>query len=150
MDSHGTGTCRVRMVSYLLQKMEEHEGIVILATNFLKNIDDAFLRRMHFTVEFPFPDEKHRELIWRKIFPEDTPMAGDIDWKFLAEKLSLTGGNIKNIALTSAFYAAEESSEIQMRHIILAVKREFQKMGKLCLKADFGKYFELLEEGAKI
>jgi SpoVK/Ycf46/Vps4 family AAA+-type ATPase len=132
-------------INYLLQKMEEHDGIVILATNLSKNIDEAFLRRMHFTIEFPFPDEKQRELIWRKIFPDGAPLSGDIDYRFLSEKLKFAGGNIRNIALTGAFLAAEESSDIDMRHIILAVKREMQKMGKLCVKGDFGRYYELIE-----
>ncbi len=132
--------------NYLLQKMEEHEGIIILATNLSKNMDEAFLRRMHFTVEFPFPDERHRELIWKKTFPERAPLSDDIDFKFLAERLKLSGGNIKNIALTAAFYAAEEGTDIEMRHIIFATKREFQKMGKLCMKGDFGDYYHLIEE----
>ncbi|MEC4675488.1 MAG: ATP-binding protein [Nitrospirota bacterium] len=135
-------------INYLLQKMEEHEGIVVLATNFNKNLDEAFARRMHFTVDFPFPDDRQRELILRKIFPEDAPLADDIDYRFLSEKFKLTGGNIKNIALTAAFYAADESSEITMRHVILAVKREMQKLGKLCVKGDFGVYYDLLWEGA--
>lgn len=134
--------------NYLLQKMEEHEGIVVLATNFNKNLDEAFARRMHFTVDFPFPDDRQRELILRKIFPEDAPLADDIDYRFFSEKFKLTGGNIKNIALTAAFYAADESSEITMRHLILAVKREMQKLGKLCVKGDFGVYYDLLGEGA--
>ncbi len=134
--------------NYLLQKMEEHEGIVVLATNFNKNLDEAFARRMHFTVDFPFPDDRQRELILRKIFPEDAPLSDDIDYRFFSEKFKLTGGNIKNIALTAAFYAADESSEITMRHIILAVKREMRKLGKLCVKGDFGVYYDLLGEGA--
>jgi DNA polymerase III delta prime subunit len=133
---------------YLLQKMEEHEGIVILATNLGKNMDEAFLRRMHFTVEFPFPDEKQRQLIWKKIFPDGAPLSADVDYSFLSSKLRLAGGNIRNVALTAAFLAAEESSEIEMRHIILAVKREVQKMGRLCVKGDFGKYYELIEREA--
>jgi DNA polymerase III delta prime subunit len=135
-------------INYLLQKMEEHEGIVILATNLSKNLDEAFLRRMHFTVEFPFPDEKQRALIWKKIFPEKAPLSDDINITFLASRFKLAGGNIKNIALSAAFYAAEESSDIGMRHIILAAKREYQKMGKLCVKGDFGEYYDLIKEGA--
>jgi DNA polymerase III delta prime subunit len=135
-------------INYLLQKMEEHEGIVILATNLSKNLDEAFLRRMHFTVEFPFPDEKQRALIWKKIFPEKAPLSDDINITFLASRFKLAGGNIKNIALSAAFYAAEESSDIRMRHIILAAKREYQKMGKLCVKGDFGEYYDLIKEGA--
>lgn len=137
-------------ISHLLQKMEEHEGIVILATNLSKNIDDAFSRRMHFTVEFPFPGKDEREAIWRKMFPANAPVSKDIDYGFLAGRFKIAGGNIRNIAVASAFYAAEASSEIQMRHIILAVKREFQKMGKLCLKGDFGEFYKLLEEETEI
>ena len=92
--------------AYLLQKMEEHEGIVILASNFRKNMDDAFLRRLHFTIEFPLPDEKSREDIWRKTFPEETPIENDVDFAFLS-KFKLTGGNIKNIVLAASFLAAE-------------------------------------------
>jgi DNA polymerase III delta prime subunit len=137
-------------INYLLQKMEEHEGIVILATNLSKNLDDAFLRRMHFAIEFPFPDEKQRELIWRKIFPLNAPLSEDIDYAFLSGKFRLSGANIKNIGLNAAFYAAEESSDITMRHIILGVKRELQKIGKLCVKGDFGRYYELLEDGGRV
>ncbi|HSB52635.1 MAG TPA: AAA family ATPase, partial [Dissulfurispiraceae bacterium] len=134
-------------INYLLQKMEEHEGIVILATNLSKNLDEAFLRRMHFTVDFPFPDDRQRELIWRKIFPPSAPLHDDIDYVFLSERLKIAGGNIRNIALTAALYAAEESSAIEMRHIILSSKRELQKMGKLCVRSDFGRFYYLIEEG---
>jgi len=88
-------------------------------------------------------------LIWRKIFPANAPLSDDIDLIFLANRFKLAGGNIKNIALSAAFYAAEDVSEIRMRHIILAAKREFQKMGKLCVKGDFGEYYDLIEEGAR-
>jgi len=131
-------------INYLLQKMEEYEGIVILASNFKKNIDEAFLRRMHFAIEFPLPDEKSREKIWRNMFPKDTPVAKDIDFVFLS-KFKITGGNIKNIALSAAFLAAADSRTIKIEHIIRATKREFQKMGKLCTSADFGKYYELVK-----
>jgi AAA+ superfamily predicted ATPase len=132
-------------INYLLQKMEDHEGIVILATNLSKNLDEAFLRRLHYSVEFPFPVEKHRLLIWQRIFPDETPLDPDIDFSFLAERFKLSGGNIKNVAVTAAFYAAEDETPVAIHHIILAVKREMQKMGRLCVKGDFGKYFELVE-----
>ncbi|MCX9025060.1 MAG: AAA family ATPase [Candidatus Methanoperedens sp.] len=131
-------------INYLLQKMEEYTGIVILASNFKKNIDEAFLRRMHFAIEFPLPDEKSREKIWRNIFPKETPVADDIDFVFLS-KFKITGGNIKNIALSAAFLAAGDSRTIKIEHIIRATKREFQKMGKLCTSGDFGKYYELVK-----
>jgi AAA+ superfamily predicted ATPase len=131
-------------VNYLLQKMEEHEGIVILSTNFKKNVDDAFLRRMHFVTEFSSPDEKSRKKIWSIIFPHDTPLGENVDFVFLS-KFKITGGNIKNIALSAAFLAAGGSSGVEMEHIVRATKREFQKIGKLCIKEDFGKYYELIE-----
>ncbi len=134
-------------IGYLLQRMEEYEGVVILATNLSKNIDDAFSRRMQFMIEFPFPDEAQRKLIWTGVFPEEAPRTGDIDYDFLSKKLKLAGGNIKNIALGASFYAAEESARIGMRHIIYASKREYQKIGKTFLKTDFEPYYDLLEAG---
>lgn len=130
--------------NYLLQKMEEHEGIVILASNFRKNIDDAFLRRLHFTIEFPLPDEKSREKIWSNIFPKETPLGDGVDFGFLS-KFKITGGNIKNIALSAAFLAADDSEVVEMEHLIKTTKREFQKMGKLCNQSDFGKYYDLVK-----
>jgi SpoVK/Ycf46/Vps4 family AAA+-type ATPase len=127
--------------AYLLQKMEEHEGTVILASNFRKNMDDAFLRRLHFTVEFPLPDDKSRENIWRKTFPEETPIGSDVDFAFLS-KFKLAGGNIKNIVLAASFLAAEHSGAVGMEHLIKATKREYQKIGKLFTEADFGEYYK--------
>jgi AAA+ superfamily predicted ATPase len=130
-------------INYLLQRMEEYSGIVILASNFRKNIDEAFLRRMQVSVEFPLPDESHREQIWRGIFPWEAPLDPGIDYRFLA-KFRISGGNIKNIALHAAFLAAGNPGSITMAHLVRATKREFQKMGKLCTPEEFGKYFPLL------
>jgi len=130
--------------NYLLQKMEEHEGIVLLTTNFRKNIDDAFTRRMHFVVDFPFPDEKYRLKIWEKIFPGKAPVSSEIDYSFLSRSFKITGGNIKNIALNAAFFAAEESGNIDMVHVVKGVKREYQKMGKVLGRAEFGNYYQLI------
>ncbi len=131
-------------INYLLQKMEEHEGIVILASNFKTNIDEAFLRRMHFVMEFPFPEEELREKIWRNMFPDETPVGEDVDYGFLS-KFKITGGNIKNIALSAAFLGAGDSGNVKMEHIIRATKREFQKMGKLCTPSEFGEYYDLVK-----
>ena len=131
-------------VNYLLQKMEEHEGIAILATNLSKNIDEAFLRRLQFTVAFPFPERDERLRIWRGIFPPQAPLDPDLDMDFLARRLKISGGNIKNIALSAAFLARADGTAIAMKHVILATKREFQKLGKLRLKSDFGDYYELV------
>jgi len=127
-------------INYLLQKIEEHESVIILSSNFGTNIDDAFLRRMQFTVEFPFPDKKHRQMIWQKIFPDKAPLSDEINFKFLAKKIDVSGGHIKNIALASAFLAAEDCSEIMMNHIIDAARREYQKIGKVFVDSDFHPY----------
>ena len=117
-------------VSYLLQKMEEYEGVAILATNLRENIDEAFLRRMHFIVDFPFPDHEHRRDIWRVAFPHEAPLADDVDFDALAREVKLAGGNIKNIALAAAFYAASDGQMIQMLHLWSAARREHQKLGR--------------------
>jgi len=130
-------------VNYLLQRVEQYEGVVILATNLQQNLDDAFLRRMQEVLEFPFPDEILRERIWRGHLPGNAPRESDIDFGFLGKKFKMTGGNIKNIVLGAAFLAAQESKPISMSHLILATKAEYQKEGKLAVKTDFGPYYEL-------
>jgi DNA polymerase III delta prime subunit len=117
--------------SYLLQKMEEYEGIVILATNLRENMDEAFTRRLRFIVEFPFPDEAGRLLIWKTHFPAEAPLSDELDYDLLARKFQIAGGNIKNIVLNAAFYAAESRGEIDMEHIWHGARREFEKIGKL-------------------
>lgn len=132
-------------MAYLLQKMDEYEGAVILATNLRKNMDEAFARRMHFAVEFPIPEEADRYRIWQNIFPREAPLATENDLSFLARQFKITGGNIKNIALSAAFLAAQDGRCITMENIIWATKREYQKMGKLCTENDFAHYFELVK-----
>ena len=119
--------------------------MVILATNLRKNMDEAFARRMHFALEFPIPEEPDRYRIWQSIFPGEAPLAADIDLSFLARQFKITGGNIKNIALSAAFLAAEDDGFITMENLIRATKREYQKMGKLCTEGDFARYFELVK-----
>ena len=118
-------------IGYLLQRMEEYEGVVILATNFRKNMDEAFVRRLHFTVDFPFPDMDDRRRIWESIWPADLPRDAELDLDLLARQLEITGGNIRNIALTAAFLAADDGAVVRMSHVALATHREYQKMGKL-------------------
>jgi AAA+ superfamily predicted ATPase len=131
-------------VNYLLQKMEEHEGIVVLATNMSKNMDEAFVRRLQFTVIFPFPEEAERLRIWQRVFPVAAPLDHDVRFEFLARRMKVAGGNIKNIALGAALLARVDGGAIGMRHLVLSAKREFQKMGKICARADFGEYYELV------
>lgn len=123
-------------IAYLLQKMEEYEGLAILATNLKQNLDDAFLRRLTYTVLFPFPDAADRERIWRRIWPRDTPLADDIDFSALAARFKLSGGNIKNAALAAAFFAASDGEPVGMRHLIHGVRRELQKAGKTLEELD--------------
>jgi SpoVK/Ycf46/Vps4 family AAA+-type ATPase len=116
--------------AYLLQKMEEYEGTVILASNFRKNMDESFERRLRVILEFPFPDENGRLNIWKTVFPRDAPIGDDVDYEILASGIKLSGGHIKNIALSAAFYAAEDEGNIRMTHIIQAGRREYQKLGR--------------------
>jgi AAA+ superfamily predicted ATPase len=127
-------------VGYLLQKMEEYQGVVILATNLRKNMDDAFVRRMHCTVEFPFPTEQDRRRIWERVWPEDAPRSQDLDLEFMGRRFEMAGGNIRNIALAAAFLAAADGGTITMVHLIHATKREYQKMGKVVMEGEFGEY----------
>jgi Cdc6-like AAA superfamily ATPase len=117
-------------ISYLLQKMEEFEGIAILATNLRQNLDDAFTRRLAFTIHFPFPEEKDRLDIWRSIFPPQVPLGDDVDLGALAREFNLSGGNIKNTALAAAYIAAANGGVVTQEHLLHATRREFQKMGK--------------------
>lgn len=116
--------------SYLLQKMEAYEGVVILATNLRENMDEAFTRRIRFVVDFPFPDAASRLDIWKKHFPDEAPTEDDLDYAFLAKAFALAGGNIKNIALNAAFFAAADGQAICMDHVMRGAKREFEKIGK--------------------
>jgi len=118
-------------ISYLLQKMEEYEGIAILATNLRANLDEAFMRRLAFVVHCPFPDEMSRRRIWDAIWPADLPRAADIDTAILAREFRLSGGHIRNIALRAAFLAADDGAIVDMRHVLHAVRREYQKLGKV-------------------
>ncbi len=133
-------------VAYLLQKMEDYEGVVILATNFRKNIDDAFTRRIQYIVEFPFPEPKYRERIWRGLIPTSAPLSDDVDFAFLARQFELAGGSIRNAALVAAFLAAEEGGKLRMEHFVLATARELQKLGKLPSRSDFKEYYDLTRE----
>jgi SpoVK/Ycf46/Vps4 family AAA+-type ATPase len=132
-------------IGYLLQKMEEYQGAVILATNFRKNMDDAFVRRMHSTVEFPFPGENDRRRIWEQVWPQGTPRSPDLNLEFMARRFEMAGGNIRNIALAAAFLAAADGRVITMPHLIRATRREYQKMGKVVTEGEFGAYAGLAE-----
>ena len=117
--------------SYLLQKLEEHDGVVILATNLRGNLDDAFTRRIRSIVEFPFPDASLRQQIWKSHFPAHAPLAADIDIDYLAGAFPIAGGSISNVALGSAFLAAADGGTITAEHVLAGTRREYDKLGKL-------------------
>ncbi|MEV6923674.1 ATP-binding protein [Dactylosporangium sp. NPDC051485] len=117
--------------SYLLQKLEEHEGVVVLATNLRKNMDEAFVRRLHAVIEFPVPRVEERLRIWRRIWPAAAPVAPDLDLDQLATRIDLPGGHLRNIAVSAAFLAAADGGTITMDHLERATRREYQQLGKI-------------------
>jgi len=132
-------------VSYLLQRLETFEGLVVMTTNLQNNIDQAFLRRVHVTVEFPLPDPADRKKIWTRCLA-GAPL-DNVDLDFLSTKFELAGGSIRNAALTSAFMAASAGKKVDMEALVLGLKREMQKLGRLTTQADFGKYYDLVKDG---
>jgi len=120
-DAHG---CYANIeIGYLLQRMETYEGIVILATNLRKNMDDAFVRRLQTIVEFPWPGVEDRRRIWEGVWPPDTPRSPDLDLDGLARHFELAGGHIRNVALAAAFLAAADQGVATMAHLTHAVRR---------------------------
>ena len=113
-------------VSYLLMRMEAYRGLAILTTNMKKALDQAFMRRLRFVVEFPFPDAAQREQIWRRVIPERVPVRG-VEFGRLAQ-LTVPGGSIRNIALAAAFLAADQGASLQMRHLLAASRAEYLKL----------------------
>jgi hypothetical protein len=122
--------------SYLLQRMEEYRGLAILTTNMRSALDRAFLRRIRFVVQFPFPSSAERASIWGRVFPRDTPQEG-LDFEKLA-RLNVAGGNIRNIALYAAFLAAEDRSSVRMSHLVRAARVEYAKLERPLTDADIG------------
>jgi len=129
-------------VNYLLQRMEDYGGLAILATNRKSALDGAFMRRLRFLVDFPFPNAEDRRGIWRKVFPEEVPVDG-LDYDSLS-RLELAGGNIRNVALNAAFLAASEDGPLGMVHIMRAARREYAKIDKMITEGEWGPYYELV------
>ena len=134
--------------AYLLQKMEDHEGVVIVATNLAHNLDEAFSRRMNFIIEFPMPDIASRERLWRGLLPASAPLSEDVDIAFLARQFTFAGGDIRNVVLDAAYMAAQERGSIGMRHFLSAVARQFAKRGKVPTIADFREHFSTLNDAS--
>ena len=118
-------------VSYLLQRLESFDGVAVLTTNLKRNIDEAFLRRFTYVVDFPFPEAPQRLAIWRRLLVDAFPLAPDVDLEQVAAEFKLAGGNIWNVAVAASCAAAESSERrITRRLLAHAVLREYQKMGR--------------------
>jgi hypothetical protein len=115
-------------VSYLLQRVESYRGLAVLATNLKASVDTAFLRRIRFVINFPFPDANQRAEIWRRAFPAKAPTEG-LDATVLA-RLNIAGGNIRNIALNAAFLAADSGQPVRMTHVLRSARSEYAKLEK--------------------
>jgi ATP-dependent 26S proteasome regulatory subunit len=115
-------------INYLLQRMEAFRGLAILATNIKSALDHAFMRRLRFIINFPFPGQNEREAIWQRIFPKETPLQ-DVDFAFLS-RIDVTGGSINNIALNAAFLAAQAGTAVSMPLLIAATRAELRKLNK--------------------
>ena len=125
-------------IAYLLQRLDAHEGVTILATNLPHHLDQAFARRLHHRVEFPMPDAALRARLWRAVLPPQVPLAADLDLDVLAERFELSGGAIRNAALTAAYLAASDGVALSQAHAARAVARELEKLGRPATRAEFG------------
>ncbi|HXI70005.1 MAG TPA: ATP-binding protein [Verrucomicrobiae bacterium] len=123
-------------VSYLLQRMETYRGLAILTTNLKDSLDTAFLRRIRFVVQFPFPDAAQRAEIWRRIFPAGTPTEGLDPLKL--SRLNVAGGNIRNVAMNAAFLAADAGQPVRMNHLLHAARGEYAKLEKPLTESEIG------------
>jgi SpoVK/Ycf46/Vps4 family AAA+-type ATPase len=110
--------------------MEEYAGIAILATNLRRHLDEAFLRRLQFVIEFPFPSRADREAIWRVTLPPELPIDREVDLGVLARDIHLAGGGIRNICVAAAHLAAADGGCVSMAHLWDAARREHEKLGR--------------------
>lgn len=142
---HGTDRYANMEVSYLLQRLEDHEGLVILASNLKDNIDAAFTRRLQVVIHFPRPEATLRLRIWKLALPSAAPVDAGIDFEALA-RLDLTGAGIVDAARTAALLAADEGLTVTIRHIILGIARQYQREARLLTASELGPYGALLQE----
>jgi hypothetical protein len=131
-------------VAYLLQRMEVFDGMAVLTTNLRANVDEAFLRRLDAIVDFPVPDVEDRRRLWERNLSAGVPKADDIDVDFLARRFTLSGGNIRNVAVGAAFRAAAGERPLAMADLVRETAREYRKLGRLCVEAEFGSWFGVI------
>jgi hypothetical protein len=132
--------------SYLLQRIETHDGAVILATNLQDNIDTAFLRRIDIVVDFPAPGPDDRLRLWQRLGATRAPLAPSLDFAFLAETFELTGGEIRNVVIAAAHAAVRDGCPIGMAEVVRALAQELQKLGRPLRRNLFGPYYHHLRE----
>jgi hypothetical protein len=131
-------------VAYLLQRMERFDGLAILTTNLRANVDEAFVRRLDAIVDFPMPEEEHRRRLWARNLTRELPVGPDIDLDFLARRFKISGGNIRNVCVTAAYLAAAGERPVGMSDLVRATEREYRKLGRLTVEAEFGEYLDLV------
>ncbi len=117
-------------IAYLLQRLEAYDGLAVLTSNLPRNIDEAFARRLTFTVHFPFPDEATRRLLWAGAIPARVPLGADVDPANLARRFKISGGTIHNAVLAGAYRAAAAERAMELADLVHGVRREYQKLGK--------------------
>jgi hypothetical protein len=133
-------------VAYLLQRMEAFDGVAILTTNLRSNLDEAFTRRLDAIIDFPLPEDDDRYELWELHLREELPRTDDVDLDFLAEAFQLSGGEIRNIAVTAAYLAADEGRAVSMADLIRGTEREYRKLGRMCVEAEFRQYYHLIAD----
>ncbi|TDT17031.1 SpoVK/Ycf46/Vps4 family AAA+-type ATPase [Ilumatobacter fluminis] len=133
-------------VAYLLQRMEQFDGLVVLATNLRLNMDEAFARRLDVTVDFPKPTPAARSRLWHHLVGDRLPIGPDVDLQVLAKSFDLAGGSIRNAVVTAAYEAASQGREVSMPDLIGAVAGEYHKLGRLCLESEFGDWFWVIDQ----
>jgi hypothetical protein len=118
-------------VNYLLQRMETFDGVTLLATNLEQGLDEAFKRRVRFSIQFELPEEAERKRLWVSMFPAKVPLAPDIDWDLMAKRFEMAGGYIKKAALRAALIAAESRRPITTADLVEAARQEYREMGRI-------------------
>jgi len=118
-------------VNYLLQRMETYDGVTLLATNLEQGLDEAFKRRVRFSVQFEMPEEDERKLLWRSMFPPQVPLDPEIDWDQIAKRFEMAGGYIKKAALRAALIAAEARRPLTTTDLLEAARLEYREMGRI-------------------
>jgi hypothetical protein len=139
-------------ISYLLERMERFKGLAILATNRKKDLDEAFLRRLRYVVDFPLPDAQERKRIWEQVIPPGAD-ASELEFEFLAEQFQLAGGNIRSIIFNACLQCADGTAlkgngaagSLEMKEIIVAIKREYDKLNRTLSLEQYGQHAEMVE-----